>query len=116
MSNSPNTSGEVVFDYTASAAYTAAATQAAELLTAAAGGAARAAAFDLSGLGALGEDFAVAWAAAWGNLGKTVGTAAVLTDAYGQAVKAWGEVMAATDAHNAGAIGGAVADTTVREV
>ncbi|WP_306364504.1 hypothetical protein [Nocardia sp. CC227C] len=116
MSNSPDTSGEVVFDYTASAAYTAAAAQAAGLLSTASGGAARAAAFDLSGLGVLGADFAAAWAAAWGNLGRTVETAAVLTDAYGQAVKAWGEVMAATDAHSADAIAATVADTPTREV
>ncbi|MFJ4657627.1 hypothetical protein ACIP5Y_40730 [Nocardia sp. NPDC088792] len=94
----------VRFDFDAAAAYTKAANEAAGLLRTAAGQATTVAGIDLSGLGALGREFAAAWNTAWSAHAGTLGTAGALTDGYGQAITTWGRVLGQVDRDGAGQI------------
>ncbi|WP_067574477.1 hypothetical protein [Nocardia acidivorans] len=102
------TNDRVNFDYTASAAYTTAAAQAAALLGTAKDHADTAAGIDLSGLGTLGNSFAAAWSTAWTTHSSRLGTASALTDAYGQAITTWGKVLNQVDTDSADTIAGTV--------
>lgn len=101
----------VVWDYPAAAAYTAAADRAASLLGAARDHAATVAGLDLSGLGLLGAEFAAAWSRAWSDHSGQLGTAAAVTDGYGQAITGWGRLLGAVDTESAEQIAGTIPGT-----
>ncbi|MGW4244945.1 hypothetical protein [Nocardia sp. NPDC004722] len=101
----------VEWDYPAAAAYTAAADRAATLLGTARDHAATVAGLDLSGLGVLGAAFATAWNQAWSDHSGHLGTAAALTDGYGQAITGWGRVLGAVDTESAREIAGTIPGT-----
>ncbi|MFE3229834.1 hypothetical protein [Nocardia sp. NPDC059228] len=106
-----NSTDGVSFDYPAAATYVQAAGDAAALLGTAKDHAQTVTGMDLSGLGIFGAGFASAWAAAWEAHGGQLGNAQAVTDAFGQGITTWGNVLAGVDTDSAHQIAGAVPGT-----
>lgn len=102
---------KVSFDFPAAAAYVKAADAATALLGTAKGHAETVAGTDLSGLGTLGTDFAAAWSSAWTSHRDALKTAGAVTDAYGQGLTTWSNVLAGVEDDNSNRIAGAVPGT-----
>ncbi|MFE3542569.1 hypothetical protein ACFXK0_06305 [Nocardia sp. NPDC059177] len=101
---------EMSFDPAALDAYQRAAARVSELLGTAATDTATAAGVDLSGLGALGREFAAAWTQAAGDHAATLSTAGNLVTAYQTILDQFGDTVVGIDTGLAGGLDAAASE------